>query len=50
MNHCGYWNQPIDMTMVVEEWSFENTFGVNIQHILKEPWRCEHFIFFPFEA
>jgi len=44
MNRHSYWNQPIDMAMVVEEWSFEKTSGVNIQHILKEHRGCENFI------
>jgi hypothetical protein len=35
MNRHSYWNQTIDMAIVVEERSFEKTSGVNIQHIFK---------------
>jgi len=45
MNRHSYWNQPINMAMIVEEWSFEKTSGVNIQHIFKRASRAWKFNF-----
>lgn len=45
MNRHSYWNQPIDMATVVEEWNFEKTSKVNIQHIFKRASRVWTFNF-----